>query len=362
MAAEVYVAPDTMAADGGRSREPDDLLPVLQRRGDDRLARGGRARRRDGVRAGLRDPRRGRRLDRTTAPRSSRRSRSAYPELRVVYHGANRGYGAALRSGFADATKDLVFYTDGDGQYDVLELKRFLPVLQEGVDVVNGYKIARSDPFHRIVIGKVYLVLMRVLFRFHVRDVDCDFRLIRRVGLERDLAQALERRHLPRAREEARARRLPLRGLPGPPLSPGRAGGRSSSTSAGSSRRREHPAALVGDPRHARHAAQRGARVPGRPGRGELGESPAVTAEVVPFLDLSRAAAEESESARDRASRVRAARAVRPRRRGRGVRARVGGLLRGRRSPSRARAARTRSRSRSARSASGPATRCSRSR
>jgi hypothetical protein len=48
---------------------------------------------------------------------------------------------------------------------------------------VNGYKIARSDPFHRIVIGKVYLVLMRVLFRFHVRDVDCDFRLIRRSAL-----------------------------------------------------------------------------------------------------------------------------------------------------------------------------------
>lgn len=111
--------------------------------------------------------------------------REKYPDLRVVAHGTNRGYGAALRSGFAAAKKDLVFYTDGDGQYDVLELKRFLPVLQEGVDVVNGYKIARSDPFHRIVIGKVYLALMRILFRFHVRDVDCDFRLIRRSALER---------------------------------------------------------------------------------------------------------------------------------------------------------------------------------
>jgi glycosyltransferase involved in cell wall biosynthesis len=109
--------------------------------------------------------------------------REKYPELRVVSHGANRGYGAALRSGFSGATKDLVFYTDGDGQYDVLELKKFLPVLQDGVDVVNGYKIARSDPFHRVVIGKVYLVLMRGLFRFHVRDVDCDFRLIRRSAL-----------------------------------------------------------------------------------------------------------------------------------------------------------------------------------
>ncbi len=108
-----------------------------------------------------------------------------YPELRVVAHGTNRGYGGALRSGFSNAAKDLVFYTDGDGQYDVLELRKFLPVLQEGVDVVNGYKIARSDPFHRVVIGKVYLVLMRILFQFHVRDVDCDFRLIRKAALER---------------------------------------------------------------------------------------------------------------------------------------------------------------------------------
>jgi glycosyltransferase involved in cell wall biosynthesis len=110
--------------------------------------------------------------------------KARYPELRVVYHGTNRGYGGALRSGFSGATKNLVFYTDGDGQYDVLELKRLLPVLQEGVDVVNGYKIARSDPWHRIVIGTVYLVLMRILFQFRVRDVDCDFRLMRRSALE----------------------------------------------------------------------------------------------------------------------------------------------------------------------------------
>jgi len=108
---------------------------------------------------------------------------SRYPELRVVRHATNRGYGAALRSGFAAATKDLVFYTDGDGQYDVLELKKLLPVLQEGVDVVNGYKIARSDPWHRIVIGRLYVVLMRILFQFRVRDVDCDFRLMRRSAL-----------------------------------------------------------------------------------------------------------------------------------------------------------------------------------
>lgn len=106
--------------------------------------------------------------------------RDKYPRLRLVFHEGNRGYGAALRSGFAHATRDLVFYTDGDGQYDVFELRRLLPIMQEGIDVVNGYKIARHDPLHRIVIGIVYLRLMRLLFNFHCRDVDCDFRLLRR--------------------------------------------------------------------------------------------------------------------------------------------------------------------------------------
>ena len=109
--------------------------------------------------------------------------RDRYPKLKLVFHQANRGYGGALQSGFLNATKDFVFYTDGDGQYDVFELRKFLPIMQEGVDVVNGYKIARSDPLHRIIIGTVYLRLMRLLFNFHVRDVDCDFRLIRREAL-----------------------------------------------------------------------------------------------------------------------------------------------------------------------------------
>ncbi|MDA0709420.1 MAG: glycosyltransferase family 2 protein [bacterium] len=103
-----------------------------------------------------------------------------YSKLRLIFHEKNRGYGGALQSGFEGATRDLIFYTDGDGQYDVFELRKLLRVMQEGVDVVNGYKLERSDPLHRIVIGKIYLNLMRVLFNFKVRDVDCDFRLMRR--------------------------------------------------------------------------------------------------------------------------------------------------------------------------------------
>ena len=103
-----------------------------------------------------------------------------YPFLKIIHHGVNRGYGAALITGFANCSKDLVFYTDGDGQYDVEELPLLLQALTDEADLVNGYKISRSDPKHRIIAGRIYQLLMRLLFRLNVRDVDCDFRLFRR--------------------------------------------------------------------------------------------------------------------------------------------------------------------------------------
>jgi glycosyltransferase involved in cell wall biosynthesis len=106
------------------------------------------------------------------------------PRLRVVTHPENRGYGGALRSGFAAATKELVFYTDGDGQYDVGELPALLERMAPEVGLVNGYKLERHDPRHRIWIGNVYNRLARLLFRIRIRDIDCDFRLIRRRLLE----------------------------------------------------------------------------------------------------------------------------------------------------------------------------------
>ena len=105
---------------------------------------------------------------------------SRCPELKVISHPTNMGYGCALRSGFSAATKDWVFYTDGDAQYNPLELPALVSALQEGVDIVNGYKIARSDPWFRKVIGRIYHLIVRIMFGIHLRDVDCDFRLIRR--------------------------------------------------------------------------------------------------------------------------------------------------------------------------------------
>ena len=108
-----------------------------------------------------------------------------YPQLKVVTHHANRGYGGALRSGFAAASKDAIFYTDGDAQYDPAEMELLWPKMVEGVDLVNGYKISRSDPWHRVVIGRVYHHTVKLMFGLTVRDVDCDFRLLRRTIFER---------------------------------------------------------------------------------------------------------------------------------------------------------------------------------
>jgi glycosyltransferase involved in cell wall biosynthesis len=108
-----------------------------------------------------------------------------YPEVRAVHHSTNRGYGGALRSGFAAATKEFVFYTDGDAQYDPGEMALLWNRVADDVDVVNGYKISRSDPVHRIVIGRLYHHTVKLLFGLRVRDVDCDFRLMRRSIFER---------------------------------------------------------------------------------------------------------------------------------------------------------------------------------
>jgi glycosyltransferase involved in cell wall biosynthesis len=104
----------------------------------------------------------------------------SFPWLKVVHHEKNRGYGGALRSGFATASKDLVFYTDGDAQYDPREMKTLFAAFSENVDFVNGYKISRNDPLHRRVIGRVYHWFVKLAFGLRLRDVDCDFRLMRR--------------------------------------------------------------------------------------------------------------------------------------------------------------------------------------
>ena len=107
-----------------------------------------------------------------------------YPELQVIHHARNRGYGGALRSGFSAASKEWIFYTDGDAQYDPGELTLLVAALDDAVDVVNGYKITRHDPIGRRIIGRLYHHFVKLAFGFKLRDVDCDFRLMRRSAID----------------------------------------------------------------------------------------------------------------------------------------------------------------------------------
>jgi glycosyltransferase involved in cell wall biosynthesis len=108
----------------------------------------------------------------------------AFDHLRVIHYDQPSGYGGVLRAGFAEARKDWIFYTDGDAQYDARELLLLAEQVRAGVDMVNGYKIKRHDPFHRVVIGLAYQYFVKLLFGLVIRDVDCDFRLMRRAIFE----------------------------------------------------------------------------------------------------------------------------------------------------------------------------------
>jgi glycosyltransferase involved in cell wall biosynthesis len=108
-----------------------------------------------------------------------------YPHVRVIHHPKNRGYGGALQTGFHSATKDLIFYTDGDAQYDPAEMSVLWAEMRADADMVNGFKISRSDPLHRIIIGRLYHHIVSLMFGLTVKDVDCDFRLMRRSIFDR---------------------------------------------------------------------------------------------------------------------------------------------------------------------------------
>jgi glycosyltransferase involved in cell wall biosynthesis len=122
---------------------------------------------------------------RDTSAEVLRELQTRVDSLEVVTHAVNSGYGAALRSGFAHATKELIFYTDGDGQYDVKELPLLLVLLSDDVDFVNGIKMTRQDPAYRVFVGNLHKFLTRWMLWLPVIDVDCDFRLIRKSIIDR---------------------------------------------------------------------------------------------------------------------------------------------------------------------------------
>jgi glycosyltransferase involved in cell wall biosynthesis len=106
---------------------------------------------------------------------------AANPRVRV-HHQPNRGYGGALKAGFANANGELISFSDGDLQFDLKEMSRLLERLADAgkpVDAVIGYRIKRRDPFHRIFIAKTYNAIVSVAFGLRVRDIDCAMKVFR---------------------------------------------------------------------------------------------------------------------------------------------------------------------------------------
>jgi glycosyltransferase involved in cell wall biosynthesis len=99
--------------------------------------------------------------------------------VKVVHHPTNRGYGAALQSGFKAATKKIVFCTDGDGQFDINEMPPLLPLMEQ-YDIVSCYRLNRQDNLIRRLNGWAWTKLVCLLFNMKVNDIDCAFKLYKR--------------------------------------------------------------------------------------------------------------------------------------------------------------------------------------
>jgi len=107
-----------------------------------------------------------------------------HPQVRLVSHGVNQGYGAAVFSGLTSASKELVFFTDSDRQFDLREVAKLLEKI-DGADLVVGYRAPRRDPFMRKLNGWGWSALVTLLFGYAARDIDCAFKLMRREVIER---------------------------------------------------------------------------------------------------------------------------------------------------------------------------------
>jgi glycosyltransferase involved in cell wall biosynthesis len=99
--------------------------------------------------------------------------------VKVVHHRGNLGYGAALQSGFKAATKELVFYTDGDGQFDIKEMPGLLGLMEQ-CDIVSCYRLNRQDNLVRKINAWCWTKLVCLLFGMKIRDIDCAFKLYKR--------------------------------------------------------------------------------------------------------------------------------------------------------------------------------------
>jgi glycosyltransferase involved in cell wall biosynthesis len=120
------------------------------------------------------------------------RAIESHPHVRLVQHPENKGFGASVYSGFTNAEKDWIFYTDADRQFVLSELETFMPAM-DSADLIAGYRAPRKDPFMRVLYGKGWSMLCTLTFGYTVRDVDCGFKLFRREIIE-ELAPTIKSR------------------------------------------------------------------------------------------------------------------------------------------------------------------------
>ena len=141
-----------------------------------------------------------------------------YPQVRLVQHEVNQGYGAAVFSGLTNASKELVFFTDSDRQFDLQEIRKLLDLIDQA-DLIVGYRAPRRDPFMRKLNGWGWSALVTLLFGYTARDIDCAFKLMHRTVIERLKEKVASRgatfsaEFLIRAKRDGfRIREVPLRG------------------------------------------------------------------------------------------------------------------------------------------------------
>jgi len=103
---------------------------------------------------------------------------SKYPKVRVIHHEKNMGYGATLRDGFLNSKMDYIFYSDGDNQFDLTELKKFVALIPYS-DIIVGYRKHKQYSLYRKFTSLCYNYLLRLLFDIHYWDIDCAFKLFR---------------------------------------------------------------------------------------------------------------------------------------------------------------------------------------
>jgi len=104
--------------------------------------------------------------------------------IKLINHGKNQGYGAALRSGLAACKYEVIFQADGDGQYDLEEIDLLSPYINDN-DFVVGYRIRRADPFYRILEAFWYRFLLNIMFQFDLTDTNCAFKLFKKSVMDR---------------------------------------------------------------------------------------------------------------------------------------------------------------------------------